>query len=268
MSHNLFPGHATAWVDVIKTPDEPHDALETFRNLVKNLAGTGQGVRVIGNVSPLSHYGDICRLARIPAIFAPTLADADQAAALRATSSASAEIAFARAFNRANLRVLVRVSELECDAQGNARRAVIEHLDGTVAGARWIGWRPGKRICLSGFRIELRDTKRAGLHLRVGIVIEDSPRDARGYRTAAPRFISTVKLDREGLLVVRPHDPVEPAYALSLGQTPQDDEEREILIAAVTHCYQASPANALLYASGGGLRLTGRAPEYAISKAA
>jgi hypothetical protein len=43
--------------------------LEEFRQRIKCLEGTGKGVVVIGNVSPLSHVGEIADLARVPVRF-------------------------------------------------------------------------------------------------------------------------------------------------------------------------------------------------------
>jgi len=43
--------------------------LEEFRQRIKHLEGTGKGVIVIGNVSPLSHVGEIADLARVPVRF-------------------------------------------------------------------------------------------------------------------------------------------------------------------------------------------------------
>jgi hypothetical protein len=53
------------WVDF----DYRAGRLEEFRQFVRSLAGHNTGVRVVGNVSPLSHVGEIAELAGVPAKF-------------------------------------------------------------------------------------------------------------------------------------------------------------------------------------------------------
>lgn len=45
--------------------------IEQFRNMARRLQGTGKGVRVHGNVSPLSHVGEIAMHYGVPAVFDP-----------------------------------------------------------------------------------------------------------------------------------------------------------------------------------------------------
>lgn len=252
-----------SWVDFHQDVSAGKAELERFRALVAELKGRHTGIRVHGPASAGSHYGEIAHIAQVPVRFLGESWGESEIEVLPPEQPAEDFITrFTRANARANVRVLVRVSEIERDEAGNARKALIEHLDGTTQGTRWVRWEAGKRLCFNGFRVELRDTKRAGLHFRIGVVIEDSERDAFGYRTQEPRFISTVRIEQEGVIAMRPHDPIEPAVTFAKGSLPADAEERAILIEAVTMWYGAPLGDVSLYASGRGRSYEGPAIEY------
>jgi len=156
---------------------------------------------------------------------------------------------------RSLLRLLVRVRDVVLDDAGNARSARIEHVDGFADGAAWVEWEVGRRLCMNGFRIELRDTKRAGLHIRIGKVVEDSPVDENGYRIMEPTFVSSWKIAKEGLVVLTPCDPIEPGYLLPFGTLPEDQEERVLLRNVLTTRFCADDTTAELM-------LHGLGPEY------
>lgn len=66
--HDFHVAHQEAspeWVEFRYTKGR----LEDFRRLVKELAGTGKGIAVFGNVSPLSHVGEIADQHNVPARF-------------------------------------------------------------------------------------------------------------------------------------------------------------------------------------------------------
>lgn len=255
------------WVDFHQDVSAGKAELERFRALVGELKGKLTGIRVHGPASAGSHYGEIARYAQVPVRFLGQEAQSGiKVAEIEILPPEKPAEDFVTRFNRANaranVRVLVRVSEIERDEAGNVRKALVEHLDGTTQGTRWVRWEAGKRLCFNGFRVELRDTKRAGLHFRIGVVIEDSERDEFGYRTQEPRFISTVRIEGEGVIAMRPHDPIEPAVMFPRGSLPADAEERATLLEAVTMWYGAPMGDVGLYASGRGRSYEGPAIEY------
>jgi len=252
------------WIDFHQDVSAGKAELERFRALVGEVKGRSIGIRVHGPASAGSHYGEIARLAHVPVRFLGSETQSEINVEILPPERPTEDFItrFNRANSRANVRVLVRVSEIERDEAGNVRKALIEHLDGTSQGTRWVRWDAGKRLCFNGFRVELRDTKRAGLHFRIGVVIEDSERDQFGYRRQEPRFISTVRIEGEGVIAMRPHDPVEPAVMFARGSLPADAEERAVLIEAVTMWYGAPMGDVGLYASGRGRAYEGPAIEY------
>jgi hypothetical protein len=141
-------------------------------------------------------------------------------------------------------RMLVRVRRVLLDGAGNARSAEIHHAEGNGREAGWIAWRAGDRKCLNDFRIELVESKRAGLHFRIGVPDDSQGFDASGYRIAPPRFIATSKVSREGTLLLVPCDPVDPAVWLDGEGEAEDQGESDLMRELLVVRYGADPEDA------------------------
>jgi len=202
-------------------------AIERFRAFACALDPARDGVLKIGSTAVCTHFGDIVRLLGIPAVFAA----APPGGALPVLAEALRDGA-----RRDRVRALVRASGVTADSHGNVRSGrfnILDQIDGRPA---WVAWKPGARVCLSGFRVELLDTGRAGMHIRVGVPVEGSPLDARGYRTEPPRFISSAKIRSDGVFAVAPCDPIDPLRPIS-GGTTGDRYEDAMLVFALRAFY-------------------------------
>ena len=125
-------------------------------------------------------------------------------------------------------RLLVRVRDVVLDSNGIALSARVDHVENFGLGPAWVGWTSGIRLCLDGLRVELLNTSSEGLHLRIGDQVRgngttslDHPHSSliSGLHTAGhPACISTVRIDRDGLLVVS-GDQIEPAYHVPMGHS-------------------------------------------------
>lgn len=259
------------WVDYypsyISADKSPKASLEDFREFVRTFPND-KGIRFHGNAGLTSHLAEICCIRRIPTIFCRDDGDFLVCPVMPTIFGDSDNRNFAQASKRANLRFFVRAANIQRDAGGNIRKAHIDFIDRNGLQVGWMPWRVNERMCLNGFRVELKDTKRAGLHIRVGVVVEDSPRDEFGYRMLDPRFISIVRIEGEGVTVIAPHDPIDASYYLGTGFHPKDEDEYDILLRSLVHFYGAQPDLAPTLISGAGSRITGKRPYYAISQAA
>ncbi len=154
--------------------------------------------------------------------------------------------------SRSLSRLVFSVHVTERDDVGNIRKADFWHLHGNHHGAFWVRWPVERRLCIGGMRIVLEDTKRAGLHIRIGVPVTDSALDEYGFRIEKPRFVSSYRPAGNGVHVIVPCDPVEPGYALASDCGNIDSEERNLLISTL-QCYfwaTAQQAGEILRGSG------------------
>jgi hypothetical protein len=171
-----------------------------------------------------------------PGILYPSADDLSNPAVRRVFNDAAAQ------------RLIVRVTDVALDDKGNARTAEIAYLANFGTGPAWQSWHAGDmRLCMMGYRIELRHTPRAGLHIWVGKVVEDSPVDANGYRVLPPTFVATLKIAVAGLTIVSPGLAAAGMH-LPFGELPTAiDEIQAILdVAMVLHGATRTQAEAIL----------------------
>ncbi len=230
--------------------DSPGGLLEAFRTFVGALDPEKDGVLKIGSTSLCSHMADIVRLLRIPAVFVERPPPSDFVVPDFCGALADCS-------RRDHVRLLARTCAALHDAQGNLRSAHLDLLDQVDGHPAWVPWIPGERLCLSGFRIELLDTPRAGIHIRVGVPIEGSPLDACGYRIEPPRFLSGEKPPLCGAFVVIPSDPIEPLRPLDTSGSLGDAYEDGMLSCALHAFYGCDPDEANAFRRGVGLAGTG-----------
>lgn len=142
-------------------------------------------------------------------------------------------------------RFLVRVEHVRLDEKQNARSAEVAYLDSRGEGPEWVSWSPGsERLCWNGFRIEFKDTPRAGLHLRLGLRLDSDPRGEDGYALSEPRFIAAAKLDRDGVYVLKPADIAVPWYRLDFDTIPEDPAETRLVLERLMTVHGATRAQA------------------------
>jgi len=75
IGRTIYPGEADTYRHF-----DVQDGLETLRELIEQVKGTGEGVIVHGNVGVTSHFGDILRKARIPSEIEPKPRKAEEVA--------------------------------------------------------------------------------------------------------------------------------------------------------------------------------------------
>ena len=220
--------------------------LDAFRAFVHALVPDRDGLLLTGVTSVCGHHADIARAARRPAVFCDKPSPSSSAPTINA-----AQLSMASRRDRA--RAFLRVSGTQRDAQTNLRGGRVELLD-CSGGACWMPWMSGERICLAGMRVELLETPRAGLHIRVGVPV-DGLRNIRGYQTAPPRFVAAGRIAGDGVIAVVPCDPVDPVRPLLNGST-GDSEEDAMLRLALAAIYGASPVEAEEFLRGTGASLS------------
>ena len=217
----VVAGDADHW-RVFRDADHPPERLLfSFRAFLKALAPIRDGVVRFGNTALTDHMADLARRYGLPTIFATSANTRSQSPLVAALATGQ---------RRDRVRALIRVSNLQRDERGNVRQGSFFYLDRTASGLAWVSWEPGARICLRDFRVELLDTARAGFHLRIGAVVENSSLDGQGYRIDPPRFLGMGKPHRNGVYVVIPSDPVEPLRMLD-GHGRIGDAEDDALLA-------------------------------------
>jgi hypothetical protein len=62
----IFPGEAASYIEF-----EASMGIEALRDLIAKLEGSGQGIRLLGNVGVTSHFGDLLRRGKIPSKIVP-----------------------------------------------------------------------------------------------------------------------------------------------------------------------------------------------------
>jgi hypothetical protein len=240
----VAPGDPARWRVFAKSgkPDE----LERFRTFVEGLDRARDGILAFGTLSACSHFGDVARRAGLPAVFCASPQDCPSGS----MSDLGAALDLVPRRDRA--RLVVSVRGCTTDQAGNARSAEVAFLDGFTGGClSWVRWLPGVRACPADLRVELLDTPRAGLHLRVGVPVADSPRDPSGFRIHQPRFVSCAKIERDGIFVLAPCDPVEPLRPLDpAGSTGDAVEDGIVVLALLALGADAVDASSLLRGEG------------------
>lgn len=215
--------------------------LVAFRKFILGLNPSQDGILKIGSVALCNHLAETARQSGLPTIFAAAPPPPD----------AVPVMAF-DAVRRDHVRTLIRVRDLELDNRANVRAGRFSFLDRTSCGVRWLDWVPGYRLCLSGFRIKLISSLRAGLHLRVGVVEPNAPTRPDGTRIDPPRFISAAKPMSDGVHVIIPCDPVDPMRRLDSTGSTNDCYEDAKLDRAMLDFYGCSATQAINFRLGAG----------------
>ena len=199
---------------------KPENLLTSFRNFIAGVTATN-GILRIGNTAVTDHMAETARLSGIPTIFA--------SAPLPVINDCTLPLSVLKQHRRDRVRAFFLTRNIQRDERGNIRKGDFYYLDRIAGVLSWAEWKPGTRICLSDYRIELVDTSRAGLHLRTGVASANGRTDEKGYRSDRARFTGSGKPSGNGIHAVIPCDAVEPLRKLD-GYARTGDEEEDFLL--------------------------------------
>ncbi len=119
-------------------------------------------------------------------------------------------------------RLFALAEGIALDAAGNARSGTVRYLDRTGRGSgcpdgdyggpgigqgyEWLLWKPGQTIYWHPFRLTLRNTRRAGLHI---VALWRDPKDGE------IRYGTTIPVRHDGILALAPANAAEPVRPLA-----------------------------------------------------